>query len=90
MSQPIKSIVNSSVFIRFHFFDFFMNFMISGTCLDFILDTFGVLGAPFGDFCGYCTGIEISMNFQDHSRHPKIRGCGQEVVKGVSPAALVD
>ena len=31
--------VNTDVFIRFHFFGFFMNLMISGPCLDFILDT---------------------------------------------------
>ena len=48
MSQPIKSIANMNVFIRFHFFDFFMNFMILGICLDLILITFGGLGAPLG------------------------------------------
>ena len=41
MSQPFKSIVNSSVFIRFHFFDFLMILMILGTCLDLIWVTFG-------------------------------------------------
>ena len=46
MSQPLKNIVNTMVFIRFHFFDFFMILMISGTCLDLILDTLGGLGAP--------------------------------------------
>ena len=52
MSQPIKSMVNSCVFIRFHFFDFFMNCMISGTHLDLILDTLGGLGASLLWFLG--------------------------------------
>ena len=40
-------IVNSCVFVRFHFFDFFMNLMFSGTCLDLIFVTFGGLGRQF-------------------------------------------
>ena len=52
MSQPLICIVNTDVFIRFHFFDFFMNLMISGTCLDLILVTFGGLVAPFLWFAG--------------------------------------
>ena len=52
ISQPIKSIVNSSVFNRFHFLDFFMNLMISGTCLDLILITLQGLGAPIWWFVG--------------------------------------
>ena len=41
-----KKHTKTMVFDRFHFFDFFMNLMISGTCLDLILDTFGGLGRP--------------------------------------------
>ena len=70
MSQPLKSIVNSSVFNRFHFLDFSMNLMISGTCLDLILITFGGLGALIWWFLGYWRLLEILMNFRVH---PKLR-----------------
>ena len=43
-TQPIKGIINKDVLIRFHSLDSFMSLMISGSCLDPILDTVGVLG----------------------------------------------
>ena len=64
MSQPMKSIVNSSVFNRFHFLDFFMKFMISGTCLDLILDTFWGLGWLIRWFLGYLRLLEFLMKFR--------------------------
>ena len=70
MSQPIKSIVNNCVFIRFHFFDFFMNLMISGPCLDLILDTFEGLGRPFKWFFGV---LDMHWNFADFQDHPELR-----------------
>ena len=70
MSQPIKSIVNNSVFIRFRFFDFFMNLMISGPCLDLILDTFEGLGRPFKWFFGV---LDMHWNFVDFQDHPELR-----------------
>ena len=44
--------VNIDVFIRYHFFVFFVNLMILGTNLDLILDTSGGLGRPVGWFLG--------------------------------------
>ena len=71
MSQPIKSIVNNSVFIRFHFFDFFMNLMISGPCLDLILDTFEVLGDHLTHFLVYWRLLEISLIFRVSPETPQ-------------------
>ena len=70
MSQPIKSIVNNCVFIRFHFFDFFMNLMISGPCLELIFDTFEGLGRPFKWFSGV---LDMHWNFVDFQDHPELR-----------------
>ena len=70
MSQPIKSIVNKSVFIRFHFFHFFMNLMISGPCLDLILDTFRQSWETNLVILGV---LEIHWNFIDFQDHPKLR-----------------
>ena len=71
MSQPIKSTVNNSVFIRFHFFDFFMNLMISGPCLDLILDTFEVLGDHLTHFLVYWRLLEISLIFRVSPEPPQ-------------------
>ena len=46
MPGPLKNIEKTKVFDRFYIFDFFMNLMASGACLDLILDTFGSLVAP--------------------------------------------
>ena len=71
MSQPIKSIINNGVFIRFHFFDFFMNLMISGPCLDLILDTFEVLGDHLTHFLVYWRLLEISLIFRVSPEPPQ-------------------
>ena len=41
-------IVNTDVFVRYQFFNFFLNLMILGTILDLIVDTSGGLGRPVG------------------------------------------
>ena len=64
--------VNTHVFIRFHFFDFFMNLMISGPCLDFILDTLGGLGRPIWWFLGYWRLLEMSLIFRISPEPPQI------------------
>ena len=51
--------VNIDVFIRYHFFDIFVNFTILGTNLDLILDTSGGLGRPVWWFLGV---LEIVVN----------------------------
>ena len=87
MSQPLKNTVNIVVFIRFHFFDFFMNLMISGTCLDLILDTFGGLGRPIWWFLGYWRLLEILMNFRVSPEPPQAEGTrmleGKLLIRGV-------
>ena len=50
MSQPLKNIVNTVVFIGFHVFAVLVILMISGTFLDLIFETFGGLGNHFDDF----------------------------------------
>ena len=67
MSQPLKSIVNTSVFIKFHFFKMFVILMTSGTSWDLILDTFGSLGRPFWWFVGV---LETHWNFIDFHASP--------------------
>ena len=47
MSQPLKSIVNTMVFMRSRIFSVFMIWMVSGTTLDNILLSFGGLREPF-------------------------------------------
>ena len=76
MSQPLKNMVNIVVFIRFHFFDFFMNLMISGTCLDLILDPFGGLGRSIWWFLGYWRLLEILMNFRVSPEPPQAESTG--------------
>ena len=46
MSQTLKNVVNTDVFIKCHCFVFLVNLMILDTNLDLILDTFGGLGRP--------------------------------------------
>ena len=70
VSQPIKSILNINVFIRFHFFNIFMILMTSGTSWDLILDTFGGLETPFWWFLGV---LDMHWNFIDFQGHPKLR-----------------
>ena len=73
MFQPLKSIVNIYVFMRFHFFDFFVILMTSGTSWDLILDTFGGLGRPFWWFVGV---LDMHWNFIDFQDHPKLSELG--------------
>ena len=80
MSQPIKSIVNTDVFIRCHFFDIFMNLMISGPCLDLILDTFGGLGTPVCSFLGVLKNALNLHEFQGPTR--TTQSWGNEQVEG--------
>ena len=70
MSSPLKSTVNTYVFMRFHFFDFFVILMTSGTSWDLILDTFGGLETPFWWFLGV---LVMHWNFIDFLDHPKLR-----------------
>ena len=76
--------VNTDVFIRYHFFDFFVNLMILGTNLDLILDTSGGLGRPVWWFLGV---LEIPWNFIDFQDHPKLRLRTWWVVKWSSRAS---
>ena len=77
--------VNTDVFIRFHFFDFFVNLRISGTNLEFILGTFEGLGRLLWWFL--CV-LDMHWNFVDFQRRPKLRHPSQEVVKGWSVGAI--
>ena len=77
MSQPLKSIVNTCVFIRFHFFNIFVILMTSGTSWDLILDTFGGLETPFWWFLGV---LDMHWNFIDFQDLPKLREPGCWVV----------
>ena len=62
------------------FFDFFMNLMISGPCLDLILDTFEVLGNHLTHFLVYWRLLEISLIFRISPEPPQIEGT--EVLDG--------
>ena len=73
MSQPLKSIVNTVVFIRFHFFNIFVILMTSGTSWDLILVTLGGLGTPFLWFSGV---LDMHWNFIDFQDLPKLRELG--------------
>ena len=84
MSQPLKSIANTCVFIRFHFFNIFVILMTSGTSWDLILDTFGGLGRPFWWFVGV---LEIHWNFIDFQDLPELRQRGWWVVNCHSRAS---
>ena len=55
--------VHTNVLLRFHFVDFFMDLMLSGPCLDLILDTLPGLGSRIWWFLGYWRLLEISMIF---------------------------
>ena len=70
MVQPFKSRVNTDVFMRFHFFDFFVILMTSGTSRELILDTFGGLETPFWWFLGV---LDMHWNFTDFQDLPKLR-----------------
>ena len=68
MVQPLKSMINIYVFMRFHFFDFFAILMTSGTSWDLIFDTFGGLETPFWWFLDV---LDMHWNFIDFLDHPK-------------------
>ena len=72
MSQPLKNIVNIMVFMRFHIFDVFINLMIFGANLDLFWSLLETLGHQFGDFLGYCTGIEISRDLRVSPDPPQV------------------
>ena len=72
MSHPLKNMVNSVVFIRFHFFNNFRNLMVSGTILETILEALGISRAHFEDFGGCWRLLRISMNFRIFSETPRI------------------
>ena len=63
MSQPLKNIVNTVVFIRFHIFNNFQNLVVPGTILESIWEALGLSTAHFGDFCGCWRLLRILMNF---------------------------
>ena len=77
MSQPLKSIVNTCVFIRFHFFNIFVILMTSGTSWDLILDTLGGLVETILVIC-WCIGYALKFHWfsGSHHRHPKLREDG--------------
>ena len=60
MSQPLKNIVNTAVFIRFHVFGFLLILMVSGTSWDLNLEVFGCLQASFW---GFLRVLENHWNF---------------------------
>ena len=70
MSQPLKNIANTVVFIGFHVFVVLVILMISGTCLDLIFETFGGLGTPFKWFSGV---LDMHWNLIDFQDHPELR-----------------
>ena len=71
MSQPFKKLVNTLVFIRFHFFNNFHNLMVSGNIFETILEALGVSSAHFEDFWGCWRLLWISMNFRVFSETPR-------------------
>ena len=62
VSQPFRNIVNTMVFVRFHVFDFWLIFMISGTSWDLNLEVFGGLQASFW---GFLRVLENDWNFNE-------------------------
>ena len=71
MSQPLKNIANTVVFIGFHVFVVLVILMISGTCLDLIFETFGGLGRQFNWFLVYWRLLEISLIFRVSPEPPQ-------------------
>ena len=70
-SQPLKNIVKTVVFRRFHFFDVFKNLMVSGTSWDLILEVWEVLRVHFHDSWRYVRLLETSINFAVFSEAPQ-------------------
>ena len=87
MSQPLKNIVNTVVFIGFHVFAVLVILMISGPCLDLILDTFEVLGDHLTHFLVYWRLLEISLIFRVSPEPPQAERTrqveGKVMVQGV-------
>ena len=81
MSQPLKNIANTVVFIGFHVFVVLVILMISGTCLDLTFETFGGL-----DF--WCIGDCLKFHWfsGSHQNHPKLREHARLKVKWWSRA----
>ena len=73
MSQPLKSIVNSSFFHEVSLFNISVIFMTSGTSWDLFLVTLGGLGTPFLWFSGV---LDMHWNFIDFQDHPKLSELG--------------
>ena len=65
MSQPFKHIVNTMVFMRFHFSNCFVILMASGTYLDLIFEVSGGLQAPFWWFLRVLENHSNFMEFYD-------------------------
>ena len=84
MSQPVKNSVNTMVFIGFHVFVVLVILMISGPCLDLILDTFEGLGRPFKWLFGV---LDMHWNFVDFQDHPELRQRTWWVVNCLSRAS---
>ena len=70
MSQPLKSMINTYVFVGFHFLKIFVVLMTSGTSWDLILDTLGGLERPLTWFVGV---LHMHWNLIDFQGHPKLR-----------------
>ena len=70
MFQPLQSMVNTIVFITFHFLHIFVILMTSGSSWNLILVTFEGLGRPFWWFFRV---LETHWNFIDFQDHPELR-----------------
>ena len=83
MSQPLKNIVNTLVFIRFPIFVIFMNFIGLGSLQGVILDTLGGIWLAKSDISGSWKGIGIFITFEGISslslggRVPRHKFCGR-------------
>ena len=88
MSQPLKNTLNTMVFIRFHFSDFFVILMISGTSWDLILEVFGSLETPFWWFMRLLRIPWISLNSMVSWLAPESRAPCQGVVKTLIPGGI--
>ena len=71
MSQPLKNIVNTMVFIRSHFSCIFVILMLSGTSWDLILESFGGLQAPFWWFLRVLENHRNFIEFYDLAGWPQ-------------------
>ena len=81
----VENIVNTEVFVRFHFFTYLVNRLISNRLLGVFLVAFWV---PWADFFRFLRVWGAGLKIQDFSgipwRDPGLRESSQAVVKGLS------